>query len=76
MSCACTGSAAARRCEAGNLMTTTRGGVRRGAPRAATPPRLALSGAVVLNTGSENGGAPSAAPWTACACSREADDPA
>lgn len=51
--CVCTGLGGAGRFEAGTLLTITQGGVHRGAqsPYAATPPRLALSGALVLNAG-------------------------
>ncbi|GLD60722.1 MTSS I-BAR domain containing 2a [Lates japonicus] len=49
------GSAGVERSEAGTLLTITQGGVHRGVPSpcAATPPRLALSGALVLNAGYE-----------------------
>lgn len=54
-------------CEARTLLTVSQGGVHRRAPspRAATPPRLALSGALVLNAGYEHIQQP-AALWTAC----------
>ena len=53
--------------EARTLLTISQGGVHRGAPSpcAATPPRLALSGALVLNAGYEHSQQP-AALWTAC----------
>jgi len=75
--CQCTGSAAVKSCEAETLLTITQGGVHRGAPSpcAATPPRLALSGVLVLNAGYENSKLP-AALWTACTqpCCMELSD--
>lgn len=65
--CACSRCAAVQRFEAETLLTITQGGVHRGAPSpcAATPPRLALSGALVLNAGCEHNKLP-AALWAAC----------
>ncbi|KAG7244458.1 hypothetical protein INR49_030110 [Caranx melampygus] len=70
-SCVCTGSAGVGGFEAGTLLTTTittttRVGFTEEFPSpCATPPRLALSGALVVNTGYERSRLP-AALWTAC----------
>lgn len=65
--CSRSAAAAAERFEAESILTITQGGVHRGAPSpcAATPPRLALSGALVLNAGCEYNKLP-AALCTAC----------